>query len=107
MAGVLDESCGLTYSALNHIRMASWRSGYAEDCKSLHPGSIPGEASILKLSNCFIWNFSDFPILLFEAWVLVISSLLNCSLHAFTMFAGASLQKHMGRGHFLHIVSVS
>jgi hypothetical protein len=27
-------------------RMASWRSGYAEDCKSLHPGSIPGEASI-------------------------------------------------------------
>ena len=26
---------------------ASWRSGYAEDCKSLHPGSIPGEASIL------------------------------------------------------------
>ncbi len=24
---------------------ASWRSGYAEDCKSLHPGSIPGEAS--------------------------------------------------------------
>ena len=27
------------------FRMASWRSGYAEDCKSLHPGSIPGEAS--------------------------------------------------------------
>ena len=26
-------------------RTASWRSGYAEDCKSLHPGSIPGEAS--------------------------------------------------------------
>ena len=26
---------------------ASWRSGYAEDCKSLHPGSIPGEASKL------------------------------------------------------------
>ena len=26
-------------------RKASWRSGYAEDCKSLHPGSIPGEAS--------------------------------------------------------------
>ena len=25
---------------------ASWRSGYAEDCKSSHPGSIPGEASI-------------------------------------------------------------
>jgi hypothetical protein len=28
---------------------ASWRSGYAEDCKSLHPGSIPGEASIAAL----------------------------------------------------------
>ncbi len=28
--------------------MASWRSGYAEDCKSLHPGSIPGEASSSK-----------------------------------------------------------
>jgi hypothetical protein len=24
---------------------ASWRSGDAEDCKSLYPGSIPGEAS--------------------------------------------------------------
>jgi hypothetical protein len=30
------------------LRTASWRSGYAEDCKSLHPGSIPGEASIKK-----------------------------------------------------------
>ena len=32
---------------------ASWRSGYAEDCKSLHPGSIPGVASTLapKSSN--------------------------------------------------------
>ena len=27
------------------VTTASWRSGYAEDCKSLHPGSIPGEAS--------------------------------------------------------------
>jgi protein-L-isoaspartate(D-aspartate) O-methyltransferase len=25
--------------------LASWRSGYVEDCKSSHPGSIPGEAS--------------------------------------------------------------
>jgi cobalamin biosynthesis protein CobC len=25
--------------------LASWRSGYAEDCKSFYPGSIPGEAS--------------------------------------------------------------
>ena len=24
---------------------ASWRSGYAEDCKSLYGGSIPSEAS--------------------------------------------------------------
>ena len=25
--------------------MATWRNGYAEDCKSLNPGSIPGVAS--------------------------------------------------------------
>ena len=41
-----DESC---YSRPAAARLrngtASWRSGYAEDCKSLHPGSIPGEAS--------------------------------------------------------------
>jgi hypothetical protein len=26
---------------------ATWRNGYAEDCKSLYPGSIPGVASIV------------------------------------------------------------
>ena len=30
---------------LERCAMASWRSGYATDCKSGHPGSIPGEAS--------------------------------------------------------------
>ena len=35
---------------------ASWRSGYAEDCKSLHPGSIPGEASIPRSS---VWIAGD------------------------------------------------
>lgn len=30
---------------------ASWRSGDAEDCKSLHPGSIPGEASNFRFLN--------------------------------------------------------
>ena len=25
--------------------MVTWRNGYAEDCKSLYPGSIPGVAS--------------------------------------------------------------
>ncbi len=46
---------------------ASWRSGYAEDCKSLHPGSIPGEASSNKSSiylqillNDFISECGDF-----------------------------------------------
>jgi hypothetical protein len=29
--------------------MAWWRSGYAADCKSVHPGSIPGQASKLLL----------------------------------------------------------
>lgn len=28
-------------------RMARWRSGDAADCKSVHPGSIPGRASII------------------------------------------------------------
>ena len=32
------------------IAMASWRSGYAEDCKSLYGGSIPSEASIFLLT---------------------------------------------------------
>ena len=27
---------------------ASWRSGYAEDCKSLYGGSIPSEASTTR-----------------------------------------------------------
>jgi hypothetical protein len=44
-------ACSLSAFILNPRRPrqsgheASWRSGYAEDCKSLHPGSIPGEAS--------------------------------------------------------------
>lgn len=33
------------------LQMATWRSGYAEVCKTLYPGSIPGVASItLKTS---------------------------------------------------------
>ena len=42
------ETCYSRLAAACEIRFgtASWRSGYAEDCKSLHPGSIPGEASI-------------------------------------------------------------
>lgn len=43
--------CGYRRRYGDHARVisrkASWRSGYAEDCKSLHPGSIPGEASKL------------------------------------------------------------
>ena len=31
-------------------REASWRSGYAEDCKSLYGGSIPSEASMISIS---------------------------------------------------------
>ena len=43
--------------------MATWRNGYAEDCKSLYPGSIPGVASkiivvlVLKKSKfCFLYS---------------------------------------------------
>ena len=35
------------------INMATWRNGYAEDCKSLYPSSILGVASII---NCEILN---------------------------------------------------
>ncbi len=38
---------------------ASWRSGDAEDCKSLHPGSIPGEASSLPYFQRSPPNSSD------------------------------------------------
>ena len=31
--------------------MASWRNGYAEDCKSLYPSSILGDASKLIRDN--------------------------------------------------------
>jgi hypothetical protein len=41
-------SLAITYA------MASWRSGDAEDCKSLHPGSIPGEASKRFLNLCYL-----------------------------------------------------
>ena len=40
-------------------RKASWRSGYAEDCKSLHPGSIPGEASNNSLQALINLRFRD------------------------------------------------
>jgi hypothetical protein len=35
---------------------AWWRSGYAEDCKSLHPGSIPGQASIFLIDSRQTWR---------------------------------------------------
>ena len=31
--------------AISQNKRATWRNGYAEDCKSLYPGSIPGVAS--------------------------------------------------------------
>ena len=32
---------------------ASWRNGYAEDCKSLYGGSIPSEASMRAILRDF------------------------------------------------------
>ena len=29
--------------------LATWRNGYAEDCKSFYPGSIPGVASKITI----------------------------------------------------------
>ena len=31
--------------------MATWRNGYAEDCKSFHPSSILGVASKIPIKN--------------------------------------------------------
>src|ERR1044071_4900337 len=33
----------------SEVRMATWRSGDAADCKSAYPGSIPGVASNIRL----------------------------------------------------------
>ena len=41
--------------------MATWRNGYAEDCKSLYPGSIPGVAS--KKNLVLVTKKSKFAIL--------------------------------------------
>jgi hypothetical protein len=32
-------------------RTATWRSGYAEVCKTFYPGSIPGVASTSKIND--------------------------------------------------------
>src|SRR5688572_22503380 len=37
---------------------ASWRSGDAADCKSAHPGSIPGEASSSRAPQFTMTDFS-------------------------------------------------
>ena len=39
-------------SFVSLFRMATWRSGDAVDCKSTHPGSIPGVASNPLSSSC-------------------------------------------------------
>lgn len=39
--------------------MASWRSGYAEDCKSLYSGSNPDEASTHRFIRCDFLQASD------------------------------------------------
>lgn len=47
-------------------RMARWRSGDAADCKSVHPGSIPGRASTTFRAFCaptidqFVGRFAEF-----------------------------------------------
>jgi hypothetical protein len=48
---VSDLPNGKSLILRNFFGEASWRSGYAEDCKSLHPGSIPGEASKFSSSS--------------------------------------------------------
>src|SRR5207302_1763955 len=38
-------------AAAGRLTSAGWQSGYATDCKSVHPGSIPGPASKQTLEN--------------------------------------------------------
>ncbi len=41
--------------------MAWWRRGYAADCKSVYPGSIPGQASIsMSRSPSALWRTSRY-----------------------------------------------
>ena len=42
---VLEIKIDISNSNLLNDYKAMWRNGYAEDCKSLYPGSIPGIAS--------------------------------------------------------------
>ena len=58
LAFLLNAPCALSKFVLNarhhtlySTRTASWRSGDAEDCKSLHPSSILGEASTFPLPD--------------------------------------------------------
>ena len=55
---------------------ASWRSGHAEDCKSLHPGSIPGEASthFLTALKSFLF-FLGLEYQSFDGWAVFVGSL--------------------------------
>ena len=38
---------------LKEALLATWRNGYAEDCKSFYPSSILGVASKKILVNCY------------------------------------------------------
>ena len=45
--------------------MASWRNGYAADCKSVYTGSIPVLASIQKFDKCILQTNSVTRIVLY------------------------------------------
>ncbi len=51
-ATAVDAGGKTTQLRASHASEARWRSGDAEDCKSLHPGSIPGRASTFQLRAC-------------------------------------------------------
>jgi hypothetical protein len=48
---LVDRSCTTGNANLAMFSEARWRSGYAEDCKSLHAGSIPARASKLNVAK--------------------------------------------------------
>ena len=50
---LLSDSADGAPASSASLAKATWRSGDAADCKSAHPGSIPGEASNPLVLNTF------------------------------------------------------
>ncbi len=54
LVGGVDAAAETTHLRRPQRIEARWRSGDVEDCKSSHPGSIPGRASSFKSFRCYM-----------------------------------------------------